>query len=103
MGLWVLSSKHWAAPASAPVNLELVTTNSHTTPLEIVSELAGGPTKLEADGGQRGLEDRMLLRQVLTSRDAARSVGAAMAVSRWSTTRSGSIPSDSAWNVVMTR
>ena len=46
MGLWVLSSKHWTAPASVPVNLELVTTNTHTTHLEVVSELAGGPTKL---------------------------------------------------------
>ena len=49
------------------------------------------------------LRSGMLPRQVLTSRDAARSVDAAMAVSRWSTTRSGSIPSDSAWNVVMIR
>jgi hypothetical protein len=60
MGLWVLSSKHWAAPASAPVDLELVTTNTHATHLEVVSELAGGPTKLGVDGGQRGLEDRVL-------------------------------------------
>jgi hypothetical protein len=60
MGLWVLSSKHWAAPASAPVNLELVTTNTHTTHLEVVSELAGGPKKPGVDGGQRGLEDRVL-------------------------------------------
>ena len=60
MGLWVLSSKRWAAPASAPVNLELVTTNPHTTRLEVVSELAGGPTKLGVGGGQRGLEDRVL-------------------------------------------
>ncbi len=60
MGLWVLSSKHWAAPASAPVNLEPVTTNTLTTHLEVVSELAGGPTKLGVDGGQRGFEDRVL-------------------------------------------
>ncbi len=42
MGLWVLSSKHWAVPASAPVNLELVTTNTHTTHLEVVVENNGG-------------------------------------------------------------
>jgi hypothetical protein len=56
----VLSSKHWAGPASAPVNLELVTTNTHTNHLEVVSELAGGTTKLGADCGQRGIEDRVL-------------------------------------------
>ena len=56
----VLSSEHRAAPASAPVNLELVATNAHTTHLEVVSELAGGPTKLGVDGRQRGLEDRVL-------------------------------------------
>jgi len=56
----VLSSEHRAAPASAPVNLELVATNTHTTHLEVVSELAGGPTKLGVDGRQRGLEDRVL-------------------------------------------
>jgi hypothetical protein len=56
----VLSSEHRAAPASAPVNLELVTTNTHTTHLEVVSEPAGGPTKLGVDGRQRCLEDRVL-------------------------------------------
>jgi hypothetical protein len=40
-GLWVLSSEHRAAPALAPVNLELVTTNADTTHLEVVSELQG--------------------------------------------------------------
>jgi hypothetical protein len=42
----VLSSEHRAAPASVPVNLELVTTNAHTTHLEVVSELPGGSTTL---------------------------------------------------------
>jgi hypothetical protein len=41
MGLWVLSSEHRAASASAPVNLELVTTNADTTHLEVVRELQG--------------------------------------------------------------
>jgi AAA domain len=56
----VLSSEHRAAPASVPVNLELVTTNAHTTHLEVVSELQGGSTKLAVEGRQRGLEDRVL-------------------------------------------
>jgi hypothetical protein len=56
----VLSSEHRAAPASAPVNLELVTTNAHATHLEVVSELQGGSTKLMVGGRQRGLEDRVL-------------------------------------------
>jgi RecA-family ATPase len=56
----VLSSEHRAAPASAPVNLELVTTSDHTTHLEIASDLPGGPTKLLVEGRQRGLEDRVL-------------------------------------------
>jgi hypothetical protein len=56
----VLSSEHRAAPASAPVNLELVTTNAHTTHLEVVGELPGSSTKLVVGSRQRGLEDRVL-------------------------------------------
>jgi hypothetical protein len=56
----VLSSEHRAAPASASVNLELVTTHAHTTHLEVVSELEGGSAKLVVGGRQRGLEDRVL-------------------------------------------
>ena len=56
----VLSSEHRAAPASVPVNLELVTTSDHTTHLEIVGDLPGSPTKLLAEGRHRGLEDRVL-------------------------------------------
>jgi AAA domain len=56
----VLSSEHRAAPASAPVPLELVTTNVHTTHLEVVGELPDGSTKLVEGGRQRGLEDRVL-------------------------------------------
>jgi RecA-family ATPase len=56
----VLSSEHRAAPASVPVNLELVTTHTDTTHLEVVSELPGGSTKLVVAGRQRGLEDRVL-------------------------------------------
>jgi len=41
MGLWVLFSEHRAAPALAPVNLELVTTDADTAHLEVVSELQG--------------------------------------------------------------
>jgi AAA domain len=56
----VLSSEHRAAPASPPVNLELVTTDAHTTHLEIVSELLSGATKLMVEDRQRGLEKRVL-------------------------------------------
>ena len=56
----VLSSEHRAAPAAAPVNLELVTTNAHTTHLEVVNELEDGSTTLVVEGRQRGLADRVL-------------------------------------------
>jgi AAA domain len=56
----VLSSEHRAAPASAPVNLELVTTNARTTHLEVINEPQGGSAKLVVEGRQRGLEDRVL-------------------------------------------
>ncbi len=48
----VLSSEHRAAPASAPVYLELVATNAATTHLEVVAELQ--------QGTRRGLEEQVL-------------------------------------------
>ena len=50
----VLSSEHRAAPASAPVCLELIATNVETTHLEVVAEFQDGNRK------QRGLEERVL-------------------------------------------
>ncbi len=50
----VLSSEHRAAPASAPVCLELIATNAETTHLEVVAEFQDGNRK------QRGLEERVL-------------------------------------------
>src|SRR5271170_7237171 len=48
----VLSSEHRAAPASAPVYLELVATDAQTTHLEVVGELR--------DGQRRSLEEQVL-------------------------------------------
>ena len=48
----VLSSEHRAAPASAPVYLELVATNAETTHLEVIAELQ--------DGRRRSLEGQVL-------------------------------------------
>jgi hypothetical protein len=56
----VLSSEHRAAPASAPVCLELVTETAQTTHLEVIGELAEGSTKLTMDGRRCGLEERVL-------------------------------------------
>jgi RecA-family ATPase len=50
----VLSSEHRAAPASAPVYLELVTTDAETTHLEVIAELEDGNRK------QRSLNERVL-------------------------------------------
>ena len=50
----VLSSEHRAAPASAPVYLELVATDAETTHLEVIAELQDGNRK------QRSLEERVL-------------------------------------------
>ena len=50
----VLSSEHRAAPASAPVYLELVATNAETTHLEVIAELDDDERK------QRSLEERVL-------------------------------------------
>jgi RecA-family ATPase len=48
----VLSSEHRAAPASAPVHLELVATNAETAHLEVVAELP--------DCKRRSLEEQVL-------------------------------------------
>src|SRR5271168_3143892 len=48
----VLSSEHRAAAASAPVYLELITTNAETTHLEVIAELE--------DGKRRSLEEQVL-------------------------------------------
>jgi RecA-family ATPase len=48
----VLSSEHRAAAASAPVYLELITTNAETTHLEVIAEIE--------DGKRRSLEEQVL-------------------------------------------
>jgi hypothetical protein len=48
----VLSSEHRAAPASAPVYLELVATNAETIHLEVIAEVH--------DGKRRSLEEQVL-------------------------------------------
>jgi hypothetical protein len=50
----VLSNEHRAAPASAPVHLELVATHATTTHLEVIAELRDGT------GKPRSLEERVL-------------------------------------------
>jgi hypothetical protein len=64
----VLSSEHRAAPASAPVHLELVATNAKTTHLEVIGELGklsraelqDGSTRFAVGGKRRGLEEQVL-------------------------------------------
>ena len=56
----MLSSEHRAAPAAAPVSLELVATDAQTTHLEVIGELRDGSTLLTRDGQRRGLEERVL-------------------------------------------
>ena len=56
----VLSSEHRAAPASAPVSLELVASDALTTHLEVLGELRNGSTDLAMDGKRPGLEQRVL-------------------------------------------
>jgi hypothetical protein len=56
----VLSSEHRAAPAGAPVHLELVATNAETTHLEVIGELPDGSAKLTVDGRRLGLEKQVL-------------------------------------------
>jgi hypothetical protein len=56
----VLSSEHRAAPASAPVYLDLVATDAETAHLEVVAELQDGSTRLTVNGKRRSLEERVL-------------------------------------------
>jgi hypothetical protein len=56
----MLSSEHRAAPAAAPVYLELVATDERTTHLEVIGEVRDGSTKPAAGGEQRRLEERVL-------------------------------------------
>ena len=56
----VLSSEHRAAPASAPVSLELVASDALTTHLDVIGELRNGSTELAMDGKRPGLEQRVL-------------------------------------------
>ena len=56
----VLSNEHRAAPASAPVYLELVATDAGTTHLEVFGEVQHGSTKLAAGGKRRSLEEQVL-------------------------------------------
>jgi hypothetical protein len=49
-----------AAPASAPVSLELIATNAETTHLEVIAELEDGSTNLAADGKRGSLEEHVL-------------------------------------------
>jgi AAA domain len=56
----VLSSEHRAAPASAPVYLDLVATDAETAHLEVVAELQDGWTRLTVDGKRRSLEESVL-------------------------------------------
>jgi len=56
----VLSSEHRAAPASAPVYLELVASNAKTTHLEVIGDF-GELSRAELEAGKRrGLEERVL-------------------------------------------
>jgi AAA domain len=56
----MLTSEHRAAPASAPVCLQLVATNGETTHLEVVAELEDGSTKFTVDGKRGNLEEQVL-------------------------------------------
>jgi hypothetical protein len=56
----ILSSEHRAAPASAPVSLELVATDALTTHLEVIGGPRGGSAGLARDGKRPGLEQRVL-------------------------------------------
>jgi hypothetical protein len=56
----VLFSEHRAAPASAPIYLELVATTAETTHLKVIGEVQDGSTRLTADGKGRSLEQEVL-------------------------------------------
>jgi hypothetical protein len=56
----VLSSEHRAAPASPPVCVQLVATETEATHLEVIGGPQDGSTRLTVDGKQRSLEERVL-------------------------------------------
>ena len=56
----VLFSEHRAAPASAPVYLELVGANVETIHLEVIAQLYDGSTTLTAEGKRGILEEQIL-------------------------------------------
>lgn len=56
----MLASEHRAAPAAAPVYLELVATDAETIHLEVVGEPRDSANRLNRDGNQRSLEERVL-------------------------------------------
>jgi RecA-family ATPase len=56
----VLFSEHRAAPASAPVYLELVGANVETIHLEVIAQLSDGSTTLTAEGKRGILEEQIL-------------------------------------------
>ena len=56
----VLSSEHRAAPASAPVYLELVATDTGATHLEVIGEFQDSSTKLAVGGKRRSLGEQVL-------------------------------------------
>ena len=56
----MLFSEHRAAPASAPVYLELVGANVETIHLEVIAQLSDGSTTLTAEGKRGILEEQIL-------------------------------------------
>ena len=56
----VLSSEHRAAPASPPVCVQLVATETEATHLEVIGERVDGSSRLAVDVKRRGLEERVL-------------------------------------------
>ena len=80
----VLSSEHRAAPARAPVHLELVTTDAKTTHLEVIAEL----------GVRQSLEQKVGLSRVRPSHTARPPVdraAVATRLGRWNPTTRTSI------------
>jgi len=55
-----LASEHRAAPAAAPVCLELIATDAETIHLEVVGEPTDSVSRLNGDAKQRSLEERVL-------------------------------------------
>jgi hypothetical protein len=56
----VLTSEHRAAPASSPIALELVTTDTATTHLEVIGDSAAASTPRTIGGPRWSLEQRVL-------------------------------------------